>query len=145
MENLDHTLRRPRTGVEWTAYHEIRRKVLFENRGDVEYVENHPDEFEQNHYPMILVENNMTIGVIRIDIDDHIAWFRRVAIREDLQRCGHGRCLLRLAESFARDQGCDEVRSNVAADAVEFYERCGYSRDVVGNEFESVPMRKELT
>ncbi|MCA1606864.1 MAG: GNAT family N-acetyltransferase, partial [Acidobacteria bacterium] len=39
--------------------------------------------------------------------------FRRVAVREDAQRVGHGRVLLTLAESFARSKGCKQIWSNV--------------------------------
>jgi GNAT superfamily N-acetyltransferase len=145
-ENASHTLRRPENVEEWRAYHEIRRKVLFENRGRVGvYDENHPDEFEKYHHPLILFARNTPIGVIRIDIHDRVAWFRRVAVRGELQRAGYGRTLISLAEAFAREAGCDKVRSNVAADAVGFYERCGYSRDCPAQaEGESVPMFKLL-
>jgi hypothetical protein len=38
-----HTLRRPENEEEWRVYHEIRRKVLFENRDRFGvYDENHP-------------------------------------------------------------------------------------------------------
>ena len=44
---------------------------------------------------------------------------------------------------FAREHGCDEVRSNVDPEAVRFYERLGF--DVVGSEDAgSVPMSKGL-
>jgi GNAT superfamily N-acetyltransferase len=78
----------------------------------------------------VLVYKDVVIGVVRVEINGSIAWLRRVAIREDLQRQGHGRALLQLAEAFAKAQGCDEIRSNAAVEAVEFYERCGYARDV---------------
>jgi hypothetical protein len=53
--------------------------------------------------------------------------------------------LIGLAEGFAQDKGCNEIRSNVAQDAVGFYERCGYSRDDLQSaESESIPMRKSL-
>ena len=127
-------------------YHAIRRKVLFENRGQFGiYDENHPEEFETVNHPLILIYKGMPIGVIRIDIQLGVAWFRRVAVREELQRAGHGRVLLGLAEAFAREEGCGEVRSNVAADAVGFYERCGYSRDSSSEaRSDSVPMQKQL-
>ena len=127
-------------------YHAIRRKVLFENRGQFGiHDENYPEEFETVNHPLILIYKGVPIGVIRIDIELSVAWFRRVAVREELQRAGHGRVLLRLAEAFARDQGCDEVRSNVAADAVGFYERCGYLRDSSSKaRSDSVPMQKHL-
>ena len=35
-----------------------------------------------------------------------------------------------VAEAFAKSQGCDEVWSNAAVEAVGFYERCGYARDL---------------
>ena len=144
MADADPILRSPRNREEWLAYHAIRRKVLFENRGEAEYIENHPDEFERDHHPLVLAHNNATIGVIRVDVIGRIAWFRRVAIREDCQRRGYGRTLLRLAEAFARGQGCNEVRSNVAADAVGFYERGGYTAQVATAGIDSVPMRKSL-
>ena len=94
---------------------------------------------------MILIHKSVPIGVIRIDIDGSVAWFRRVAVREELQRAGHGRALLGLAEAFARGEGCYEVCSNVAADAVGFYEACGYLRDSTkAAASEVVPMQKRL-
>src|SRR5262249_29790947 len=100
MTDDDHMLLSPRTHEEWLTYHTIRREVLFENRGEFGvYIENHPDEFQRDHHPMILVHNGVIIGVIRVDLASSVAWFRRVAIRDDLQRRGHGRTLLRLAES----------------------------------------------
>ena len=144
METVDDILCSPRNSDEWSAYHAIHRKVLFESRGDFGvYIENHPDEFESGHHPLVLIHNEETIGVIRVDIENRVAWFRRVAIRDDLQRRGHGRSLLRLAEAFARRQGCNEVRSNVAADAAGFYERCGYAH-IAEDKLASMPMRKAL-
>ena len=145
-EQTKHILRAPSNDEEWRVYHAIRRKVLFENRGQFGvYDENYPDELETVNYPLILIYQGMPIGVIRIDLQPGLAWFRRVAVREELQRAGHGRVLLGLAEAFAQSEGCNEVRSNVAADAVGFYERCGYSRDSLSEaKSDSVPMKKEL-
>jgi GNAT superfamily N-acetyltransferase len=128
---LEYELRAPGSNEEWLAFHAIRRQVLFENRGKVEtYVENHPDDFKPGHHPLIFLYQGLVIGVIRVEVCDSVAWFRRVAIREDLQRLGHGRVLLRLADAFAKAQGCNEVRSNAAVEAVGFYDRCGYTRDL---------------
>ena len=142
----EHELRAPKSDEEWQALHDVRRKVLFENRGKFDtYIENHPDDFKAGHHPLVLVYKDIVIGVVRIEINGTAAWLRRVAIREDLQRHGHGRVLLQLAEAFAKAKGCDDVRSNAAVEAVEFYERCGYSRDV--NEpapANSVRMHKSL-
>jgi len=51
-----------------------------------------------------------------------------VTIREDLQRRGYGRRMLAEAEAFARAQGCRRIESHVAADAVGFYDNCGFWR-----------------
>lgn len=142
----DHELRAPATDEEWRALHDLRRKILFENRGKFEtYIENHPDDFKAGHHPLILLYRGDVIGVVRVDVSEEVAWFRRIAIREDLQRRGHGRILLELAEAFAKAEGCDEVRSNAATDAVGFYERCGYERDPSSpSPVNSVPVLKSL-
>jgi len=146
MNGFQHALRTPRNAEEWRAFHAIRQKVLFENRGKSEtYNEDHPDDSKPGNHPLVLVYGDEVIGVLRLDIDAPVAWLRRVAIREELQRQGHGRVLLRLVEAFARDHGCDEIRSNAAVEAFEFYERCGYERDVSRpGPVNSVAVRKSL-
>ena len=143
----EHELRTPASDEEWRAFHAIRRKVLFENRGKGEsYIENHPDDSARGNHPLILIYEGDVIGVLRIDVVEAEAWLRRVAIREDLQRAGHGRVLLRLAEAFARTQGCNEMRTNAAVESVGFYERCGYTRDIAAcSPPNSVRMMKRLT
>jgi GNAT superfamily N-acetyltransferase len=142
----EHELRSPASHEEWLAFHAIRRKVLFESRGKVEsYIENHPDDFKPGNHPLILFYKGVVIGVIRVDVCERVAWFRRVAIREDLQHLGHGRVLLRMAEAFAQTEGCNEVRSNAAVEAVGFYERCGYARELsTAAPANSVAMWKSL-
>ena len=146
MIKREYQLRRPDNDDEWRAFHDIRRKVLFENRGKVDaYLENHPDDSKTGNHPLVLIYKGDVIGVIRIDISANVAWLRRVAIREDLQRVGHGRVLLRLVEAFAKVEGCNEVRSNAAVEAVGFYERCGYARDLsVSAPINSVRVWKSL-
>lgn len=146
MIESDYELRAPRDTDEWTALHDVRRKVLFENRGKHgAYIENHPDDFKTGHHPLVFLYRGVVIGVIRIEIGETAAWFRRMAIRDDVQRLGHGRVLLRLAEAFAYAKGASEVRCNAAVDAAGFYERCGFSADAsaVGPP-DSVSMRKSL-
>jgi len=79
------------------------------------------------HHPKLLLYRAEPIGVVRIDVDTTTAICRRVAIRSDVQRVGHGRVLLSLAQQFARDERCGRLVSHVAPDAVEFYERCGFT------------------
>jgi GNAT superfamily N-acetyltransferase len=125
----DYLLRRPATAAEWRTYHDIRRSVLFDKRGEA-YDENHPDEFKTNNHPLILWRRAEALGVIRIDIEETTAIFRRVAIRGECQRQGHGRLMLALSEAFARDRHCNEIRSFVNPEAVGFYERAGFLQDL---------------
>jgi GNAT superfamily N-acetyltransferase len=147
MIEVDYELRPPATDEEWRAFHAIRRKVLFENRGKGEsYIENHPDDAKPGNHPLVLLYKGDIIGVMRLDVVEAEAWLRRVAIREDLQRVGHGRVLLRLAEAFAKAQACNEIRTNAAVESVGFYERCGYLADVAASSPpNSVRMWKRLS
>jgi GNAT superfamily N-acetyltransferase len=143
----EHSLRTPNNPDEWQQYHEIRRRVLWENRGLYGvYDDNHPDDRKHGNYPLLLVHEGEAIGVIRIDIDGTQAILRRVAIRDDIQRAGHGRAMLDLAERFAREHGCDRLYSFVSPDAVGFYEKCGFRHDLSRAENpDHVPMEKHLS
>ena len=70
-----------------------------------------------------------------------------VAIRANVQRHGHGRVLLSLAEGFAAEQGCRHLTASVAPDAIVFYQKCGFVNDgskVTHPEPASVLMRKDI-
>ena len=141
----EYELRAPGSSDEWRAFHDIRRKILFENRGKQEtYIENHPDDSKAGNHPLILLYEGAVIGVLRIDVEDRVGWLRRVAIRGDCQQSGHGRVLLRLAETFAKTEDCTEIQSNAAVEAVGFYERCGYERVVSDPAPNSIRIRKVL-
>jgi GNAT superfamily N-acetyltransferase len=139
----DHELVSPGNAAMRTAFHGIRRTVLFEGRGDGDvYNENHPDESAAGNHPKLLLDGGEPVGVVRIDVYGPTAILRRVAIRADRQRRGHGRVLLSLAEAFARRHDCSRLTSHVAKDAVGFYEKCGFRIDAV--EAASVLMSKDV-
>ena len=125
----EYELVSPSDAETWRVYHAIRREVLFEARGLFGvYDENRPDERAPGNHAKLLLVGGTPVGVIRIDITGHDAIFRRVAIRLDAQRRGHGRAMLSLAETFAAGHGCTRILSHVAHDAVVFYEKCGFVR-----------------
>lgn len=109
------------------------------------YDANRPDERRPGNHPMLLWDAETPVGVIRIDVAGAVATFRRVAIRDDLQRRGYGRRLLDAAERFAKDQGCTRVEASVDSDAITFYERCGYRRTEHATTSNSTFMTKDLT
>jgi GNAT superfamily N-acetyltransferase len=125
-----YQLRKPDTDSAWDAFHRIRRSVLFESRGrgDI-YDPAHPDDRAPDHFPLLLWHGNAPIGVIRLDcLDDGSVITRLVAIDSPVQRRGHGRAMLRLSETWARERGARRMVVNAAIDAEGFYEKMGYRR-----------------
>jgi GNAT superfamily N-acetyltransferase len=141
-----YELRTPGTPEEWAAYHAIRREVLFKARGQgAAYDPNHPDEHSPGNYPKVLVVDDRIVAVIRIDLAPPLAIFRRVAVQPGFERRGFGTLLLRMAEDFARQQGCAVIRSSVAPDAVGFYLKCGFEPSgQAGTNSEPIAMSKPL-
>ncbi len=112
----------------WSAYHEIRRSVLFDARGLDGYDSDHPDDRKDGHFPLLLLKGTSIVGAARLDLKEgDQAVVRTVAIRTDFQRQGLGRELMSGVESFARDRGIRSLTVNAARDAVEFYRRSGWS------------------
>lgn len=140
-----YDLRAPQSETEWAEYHAIRRHVLFELRGRVhEYDARHPDESREGNFPLLLFLGADIVGVVRIDVRPPVAALRRVAIRPERQRQGHGTALLALSERFAGMHGCSELISQVALDAVTFYKRRGF--EIVQPSCGSVlAMRKDVS
>lgn len=143
---MGYTFLSPTDETLWASYHDIRRTVLFERRGHFGiYDPDHSDEYEENHFPKLLLLEDRPIGVIRIDIDGDVARFRRVAIAETCQRRGHGRVLLMHAEAFAIERGAIRAEASVAADAVGFYRSTGFHALKILDEAGSVRMTKNLS
>lgn len=132
----------PSSDEEWSSYHRIRRTILFEKRGQFGvYDPNHPDDHKPGNFAKLLVCSANHIGVVRIDLAGDVAYLRRVAIDEPWQRQGFGRLLITLSESFATGRGARRIESSAAADAIGFYDKCGY-RLLSGS---TVHMWKDLT
>ena len=137
MDTDAHRLLPVDTHDQWRTYDDMRRRMLWENRGLFGvYQENHPDERKPRNHPMLLLFHGDPIGVVRIDIDRDAAeaTMRRVAITETEQRRGHGRALVQLVEQFAAREGCRRVIVGSAEDAQRFYEKCGYTTRAPGSK-----------
>ena len=125
---MTHELRLVDATEDWEWWHRIREQILWEARGEFGvYERDHPSIAEPNHLPFLLLDDDEPIGAIALEVDGQVGWLRRVAIREQHQRRGHGRVMVEAAFAEARDRGCAVVRSHVAADAVEFYEKLGFA------------------
>jgi GNAT superfamily N-acetyltransferase len=131
---------------DWDAYHAIREDVLWKARGHVgSYDRSHPDEHQEGNFPLLLVGDEVgSVGVVRVDLDPPLAWFRRVAVRPELQGRGYGRRMLELAGEFAKTRGCTQVRADVNPGAVDFYRKLGFQGAVGETVGPSVPMVRSL-
>ena len=121
-----------RSTEDWQAYHDIRRRVLFEARGRFGvYDPDHPDEVREGNHPLLLRCDGEAVATVRIDQRNAAqAIIRLVAVRDDLHGRGHGRRLIEHAEHFIRELGCREVLVNAALEAEDFYRWLGFERQV---------------
>lgn len=118
---------KPDSPKDWQAYHEIRKKVLWDERGLQSYMYNHPDDLNTDNFPLLFSLDNTPVGVIRIDFKENgSAYFRKVAIESTEQRKGFGTKLMKAAELFALSYGSVKVYANVAFNAIPFYKKMGY-------------------
>jgi len=117
-----------RSPHEWSAYHAIRRDAIFAALlPGQHYDERDPDEFAPEHFPHVLVYDGEIVGTVRIDlIDEKVAGLRLIGVRGDLQRQGHGRVLLALAEQTAGAFGKTEIVINAHPSSLAFYVANGY-------------------
>lgn len=149
---MTYTLAGPLNEADWRAFHQIRRKVLFEGRHrDVVYNDDHPDDMAPGNHPLLLKLESVPIGTVRLDnFGDGTGCLRLVAITQDEQGRGHGRELGRLVEGFARSLGIHTLYLNSAPEAVGFYEKSGWTRndwdpsELVGIAEACVQMRKPI-
>src|SRR3954469_14647717 len=105
----------------WAAYHDLRRQVLFADRGRIsKYDSNHPDDRKPGNYPVILTCDGAPVAAMRIDIvaPGSFAIMRTVAVTTNRQRRGYGRIMLSLAEKYARQNGATATVVFAAPDAV---------------------------
>ncbi len=121
------TLRHVSDPQDWSAYHALRKTVLWRDRIDIPpYDPSHPDETANGHFPFLLLIDDEPAGTIRVDIEPPTAWFRLIAVSDKFQGCGYGRRMLRFTSEFAMEKGCRTVHCNVEPDAVGFYAHVGF-------------------
>ncbi len=121
-------LKRVDSDGDWAAYHAIRKRVLWDDRGLGGYDERHPDDRLAGNHPLLLMHDGAPVGTVRLDVvDQHLGIVRLVAIEAGLQRHGLGRTLMRQVEIYARGLGLDRLDVNAASDAEGFYQKLGWA------------------
>ena len=148
---MAHHLKRVERPDEWSAMHAIRRAVLFApDRHAIPYDENHPDDRADGNTPFLLFENDVPVGVARLDARGDIGIVRLVAIVARRQRTGLGRAMDAALVAEARRRGIRLLRVNAAADAVGFYAKTGWRKadwnpaELTGLARDAVQMEKSI-
>lgn len=142
-----YELTKVETPSDWAAYHAIRRDVLFEARGNLNYDPDHPDDRRPENLPLLLKADGVALGTVRLDLrPGRIAVVRLVAIKTERQRSGHGTALLRMLETIARSLDVAELRVFAAADAAGFYRTNGFANVIFDpdNRGSGIQLRKLL-
>ncbi|WP_064686215.1 GNAT family N-acetyltransferase [Rhizobium bangladeshense] len=120
-------LQQVKEAEDWQAYHAIRRHVLFELRGLDGYDDNHPDEHDASHIPLLLRKDGVALGTVRLDLSNGATGVvRLVAIMPEYQRQGLGRILMSEVERLSTKHGLCRLEVHAAPDAVRFYEKLGW-------------------
>jgi GNAT superfamily N-acetyltransferase len=138
-------LRRVEAPPDWRACHNIRRAVLYEARGRLDYDEDYPDNLVATNHTLALVVDGVVTGVSRLDFHRGHAILRAVAIDRAKQRQGFGRDMIMRAEAYALAHGAGTLFVNSAPDATDFYERLGYRFAPPNEEPNNPCMTKVLT
>ena len=135
-------LKRVENDEDWQAYHQIRRRVLWRDRGLDGYDDRHADDHKAQNHPLLLMRHGEPVGTARLDVGGPgLGIVRLVAIKPELQRLGLGTVLMREVERYALRLGLSRLQVNAAKDAKLFYHRLGWI--VVASDRENPLMSKE--
>lgn len=135
-----------KTASDQSAYHRLRRTVLFENRGRFDYIPDGPEELREQNLSLLFKLDGQPIGTTRLDQrSGGRAIVRLVAIAPDFQRQGHGAAMMAHLENLARSLGIGELLVHSALDAVGFYQKLGFSHfEFEAGDFKSVQLHKTI-
>lgn len=101
----------------------------------MEDIEEHLHKQNENYYNFIVQKNNVTIGVLNIELDEERGTFD-IGLSKEFRGRGFGKDLLETAIAFIRDKGREKVELIVVKKnkiAYEMYEKRGFvEKDVVG-------------
>lgn len=148
---MAHIFVRVTDAADWQDYHDIRRSVLWQERGLDGYDEARPEEGLPHHHPLLLKFEGRGAGTTKLDdVLDGSGIVRLVAVRAALRGRGHGRILDTMVKGYTSKLGVHTLFVNAAANAVRFYTATGWERlagdrpRILEHADQCVPMRTTI-
>jgi len=121
------TIREPKTEEEFSAYYELRWRILREPWNQPR--ESEKDDKENIAYHIIAYENEpfQVLGVGRIHMKNETeAQIRYMGVEKWYEKQGIGSKILKKLEKYAKKKGAQKIFLNSRENAVGFYEKFRY-------------------
>ncbi len=111
---------------EWTEYHRIRKKEIFDTIENLVYDPSHRTISDPNHNHLVLYKGTKIIGIAQVEFkNSDYCILRSIAIDKHSQGKGYGKHLLMLIEKWIKSKGVAKIYLHTD-DAVVFYKKLGY-------------------
>jgi len=120
-------VRPPQNEHEFSAYYDLRWKILRKPWGEIKGSER--DEFEDSSHHIVAIENNKVVGVARLqETNKRQLQLRYMAVAQNTQKKGVGNAIIIYAEQYAQQYGYTEIFLHAREIAVGFYLHLNYQQ-----------------
>lgn len=123
---MEIEIRSPKTDTEWSAYYDLRYRVLRKPLNQPLGSEKNEGDSSGEHFA--LYENGTLQAIARLDISEpQVAQVRFVAVETSNQGKGFGKRIMQAVEEKAKKDGNEKMILHARDYAVKFYENLNYT------------------
>lgn len=123
---MEIEIRSPKTDAEWSAYYDLRYRVLRKSLNKPLGSEKNDGDCSGEHFA--LYENGTLQAIARLDISEpQVAQVRFVAVETSTQGKGFGKRIMQAVEEKAKKDGNQKMILHARDYAVKFYENLNYT------------------
>ena len=142
---MELTVRAPQTESEWTAYYDLRFRVLRQPWG--QSVGSEKDNNEESAYHFALYKETTLIAVVRLDEKNQSEFqVRYMAVEPSYQGQGMGKILFEYVMGFCASKNATEIILHAREIAIPFYRAMHFEivekSHLLFNEIQHYLMRK---
>lgn len=120
-------IKTPKTKEDFTAYYNLRYKVLREPWGQSRGTEKDDYEPISEHLMAIDDQTGKVYGVVKLfEKEPGIAQFSHMAVLKDKQGTGIGKMLIEAVEALARQKGYTKIGAMSRLTTTHYFDRFGY-------------------